>query len=97
MKGMSWVLATSSCRSGSKATLPQFDPPALPGYISVPSRLGGVYMPSQRRAFSLSRHTTRSKRVKPQACSGRRSKPTSGGGLSGKGWVGERRSPGTRP
>ncbi len=55
--GKSWTTAgtrltgtTAILRAASAATPPQCAPPMLPGTASVPSRLGGVKMPSFRKA-----------------------------------------------
>ncbi len=89
------MLRIATRRDGSIATLPQFVPPALPGYIRVPRTLGGVKMPSLRSAAIFSRHFPRSQGVSPHASSGRSCCGTSAAGFVGNGWVGEVCSPGT--
>ena len=74
---------------------PQLVPPALPGNISEPRRLGGVYIPSQRSDFIVSRHLRRSKPSSPNASSGSSVVAVSGGGAAGNGCVGDVISPGT--
>src|ERR1700733_13619375 len=64
------VLATMIWRVGSYAALPQFTPPTLPGNARVPSKLGGVNMPSQREDLILFRHHATSSGVGPHASSG---------------------------
>ena len=56
----------SSRRSGSYAELPQLTPPTNPGNTTVPCKLGGVNMPSEREAAIFSRHRLRSSAVAPQ-------------------------------
>src|ERR1700743_3050322 len=55
------------CRCGSYAELLQFTPPALPGYTTVPCKLGGVKIPSDREAAMRSAHHLRSSSVVPNA------------------------------
>jgi hypothetical protein len=61
----------------------------------VPSRLGGVNIPSQRRYAIQSLQKARSSGVIPQASSGVRRCGTIGRGSTGKGCVGQDSSPGT--
>src|ERR1700743_700854 len=58
------------CRCGSYAELLQFTPPALPGYTTVPCKLGGVKIPSDREALIRSSHHLRSSSVLPNASLG---------------------------
>ena len=87
------MFATITWRSGSKAALPQFTPPTLPGNASVPLRLGGVKMPSDREALTFSWHHWTSAGVGPQASFA--AKPVGTSEIVGNGCVGELCSPGT--
>ena len=67
---MSWTIAamrltgtTAIWRASSTATPPQCAPPMFDGTTSVPSRLGGVKIPSLRSAAIWSRHAARSSGV----------------------------------
>ena len=64
------VLANMRWRTGSYAAPPQFTPPTLPGTTTVPRRLGGVKIPSERERASMSRHHFTSSGVGPHASSG---------------------------
>src|SRR5437868_9854980 len=61
------VFMMSRWRAGSSAALPQFTPPTLPGKAIVPSRLGGVKIPSDRDAAILLLHHSRSSADFPHA------------------------------
>ncbi len=74
---------------------PQLVPPALPGNINEPRRLGGVYMPSQRSDLNVSRHLRPSQLSSPKASSGSSVVAVRGGGAEGNGCVGDVISPGT--
>src|SRR5205085_2615496 len=93
--GRRLVAVISRLRFASQAMPPQLVPPTFPGNIIVPSKLGGVKIPSERRDLIRSRHQSRSAGVIPQASSGVSLLGTSGRGLMGKGWVGEVSSSGT--
>src|SRR6478609_8557600 len=64
------VFAIIRWRSGSYAALPQFTPPTLPGTTTVPRRLGGVKIPSERDLRIFSAHQLESAGVGPHASSG---------------------------
>src|SRR5262245_54627861 len=76
------VLVITRPRFGSYDRLPQLMPPPIPGKTTVPSKLGGVKMPSERRALMRSRHQSRSSVVPPQASSAPSFCGTRGGGIN---------------
>src|SRR5215469_7364234 len=78
---------------GSKAYPLHVKPPNTPGVSIVPLRLGGVKMPSCRSAEICLRQNSRSAGVGPQASSAEIVCRARGGGVTGKGSVGEATSP----
>src|SRR6202043_2042005 len=94
--GCSLVMTYKNPFSGFTATLPQFAPPLWPGMEIVPRKLGGVYKPSLREFLSNSRILDCSASVAKGLMSlSVKVSRAKGGGLVGKGCVGELNSPGT--
>src|SRR5216684_768055 len=94
--GCSFVITYRNPFSGFTATPPQFAPPLWPGMEMVPRKLGGVYKPSLREFLSTSRILACSASVAKGLMSfSVKLSLAKGGGLVGKGWVGELNSPGT--
>src|SRR3989442_15577958 len=84
----------SPCLS-SIATPPQWAPPMLPGWESVPCVLGGVNGPSLRSAPRISWQAALASGVGPQASSTEYRSGTRGGVTVVKGCVGDGNLPGT--
>src|SRR5690242_15054016 len=94
--GCSLVITYRNPFSGFTATPPQFAPPLWPGNEIVPRKLGGVYKPSLREFLSNSRILACSASVAKGLMSfSVKLSRANGGGLLGKGCVGELNSPGT--
>ena len=55
----------ASWRVESKASPPQCAPPMFDGTTSVPSKLGGVKIPSLRNPSMAARHAARSASLRP--------------------------------
>ena len=89
-----FVGAITSPRAGSCETLPQFTPPPKPGKPTLPSKIGGVKIPSDRSAARRARHALRSSSLIPHASLAVRVEGTSGRGRIGNGCVGDASSPG---
>src|SRR5580693_8526149 len=82
--------------AGSTAELPQLAPPLLPGICTVPFRLGGVNKPSLRQVWSMVLTWAFSSSVRYGLISfSVKDCRAKGGGLVGKGCVGQDSSPGT--
>src|SRR6266850_5798346 len=62
-----FVLTIIKWLFGSYAPLPQFTPPTFPGTTTLPTRLGGVKIPSDRDALIFSWHHCTSAGLGPQA------------------------------